>query len=92
MLAPDLLRFHCGQRIHEDRLQGRQHSFQNIVQAHVTAELLQLRPIESGRFASCIDPNEEVFPVLAFRGLDVCGQSLFLQVERGTDCLTTAAS
>jgi hypothetical protein len=54
--------------------------------------LLQLRPIESGRFASCVDPNEEVFAALAFRGLDVCGKYLFLQVERDTDCLTTAAT
>lgn len=92
VLLPALPCFHRGQGFHENRLQDGQRSFQNFVQARVAAKLFQLRPIQPGDFASCIDGNEEVFAALAFRGLDILGQSLLLQVERGTHCPTATAT
>lgn len=89
---PDMLRLHHRQRLNKDHLQGWQRTFKNVVQAHFAATLLQLRPIQSGSFASSIDRHEKVFAVPISRGFDVIDQTVFLQVERGTDRLTATAT
>lgn len=88
----DLFRLQGSERVHEDRLLGRYRSFRNIVQAHVAAAVFQLRLIQPHSFTSRVDGYEEVFAVLAFRGFDVLGQGLFLQVERSAHRLTTTAT